>query len=100
MKSEYLQSGPIKRTIFLRPLRELGLKRDILWNLLKLPYGHQITCSKSVVHQRNQNRNIILIAAKVTDDIVLAAQLDELHNFTTTISAKHEVRKSIIDDTI
>lgn len=38
IKDAYLQSGPIKRTIFVRPPRELRLPRNILWKLRKLPY--------------------------------------------------------------
>lgn len=39
IKGAYLQSGPIKRTIYVRPPRELGVKRGIFWKLTKLPYG-------------------------------------------------------------
>lgn len=50
--------------------------------------------------KRNEKGNIILIAAKVTDDILLAGPIEELNKFTTAISTKYHVRKSIIDDTI
>lgn len=33
IKGAYLQSGPIKRQIYVRPPRELGLPRHILWKL-------------------------------------------------------------------
>lgn len=43
MKSEYLQSGLIKRTIYVRPAMEwAGMKqyeRCKLWKATKLPYG-------------------------------------------------------------
>lgn len=37
IKDAYLQSGPIKRCIYVSPPRELGLPWYLLWRLLKLP---------------------------------------------------------------
>lgn len=39
IKDAYLHRVPIKRTIFVRPPRELGVKRGTLWRLTKLPYA-------------------------------------------------------------
>lgn len=39
IKSAYLQSGPIKRTIYVRPPRGLKYTRIFLWKLSKLPCG-------------------------------------------------------------
>lgn len=38
VKEAYLQSGSIKRLIYVRPPKELA-KRGILWRLNKMPYG-------------------------------------------------------------
>ena len=39
VKGAYMQSGPIKRDIYVRPPKELNPKPGELWHLLKLPYG-------------------------------------------------------------
>lgn len=39
IKGVYLQSGPIKRRIYVRLPPELGSPRNILWKIQKLPYG-------------------------------------------------------------
>lgn len=39
IKGAFLQSGPIRRYIFVRPPREWPRLRGRLWKLLKLPYG-------------------------------------------------------------
>lgn len=37
MNDDHIQSEPIKRLIYVRPLKELG-KRVILWSLKRIPY--------------------------------------------------------------
>lgn len=39
IKSAYLQSGPIKRELYVKPPREVDASRGVLWKLKKLPYG-------------------------------------------------------------
>lgn len=38
IQGAYLQSGPFKSTIYLRPPKELGMEGIILWKLTKLRY--------------------------------------------------------------
>lgn len=39
IKGAFLQIGPIRRNIYVRPPREWNSLRGLLWRLLKLPYG-------------------------------------------------------------
>lgn len=38
IKEEYLQSGPIQGTLYVRPPQEIGKKRGIMCKLKKIPY--------------------------------------------------------------
>lgn len=62
-------------------------------------YGFERILGVSQLYiKRDRNRNIILIAAKVTDDILFAGKISALHHFTAVISKRYSVRKSIIDE--
>lgn len=50
--------------------------------------------------KRDKNGMIIMIAAKVTDEILLACNISDLNDFAEDISKRYKVRKIIIDDTI
>lgn len=39
IRGAYIQSGPIQRTIYVRPPRKWEAQEEILWRLTKLPYG-------------------------------------------------------------
>lgn len=103
IKGAYMQSGPIRREVYLRPPRDFYHKRGVVWKLLKLPYGMAdagrqwllraedwmmtTACMKrvEVVNQlfsKEKDGDIILIAAKVIDDFLIAEKL----NTSTTLS--------------
>lgn len=50
--------------------------------------------------KRNDDKRIVLIAVKVTDDILFAGKIPDLKHFAEEISARYKVRKIIIDDII
>lgn len=90
IKGAFLQSGPIKRDINVRPPREWPSPSGVLWKLLKLAYGiadagrqwqvvvenwmlttaglQRLFGLSQLFAKRDSNRNIILLVAKVTDD--------------------------------
>lgn len=122
IKGAYLQSGPIKRTIYVRPPSELDLPRHILWKLRKLPYGiteagrqwakeieswliekagfRRVKGLSQFYVKRDDKDRIVMIAAKVTDDILIAGSIPALTNFATHICKRYKVRKVLIDDDI
>lgn len=122
IKGAYLQSGPIKRRIYVIPPIELGLPRYILWLLRKLPYaiseaGRQWAkeIESWLVHtagftrllgmsqmyiKRDADNRIVLVAVIVTNDILLAGNIELLNQFAEEISTRYKVRKIIIDDMI
>ncbi len=120
ISAAYLQSGPIKREIFVRPPKEHNGRRGVIWKLLKLPYGiaeagrqWQTTCeawllSKSVgftrvegVTQlfvlRHQNGNVRMLCAKVTDDFLFSGCMADLMWFDDTIRKRFKVGKTILN---
>lgn len=98
IKGAYLQSGPIRREIFVRPPHECAKKRGIIWKLVKHPYG--ITeegrqCAKvfegwlldvagfervfgvsQIFVKRTKNGDISMIIAKVTDDLLMSGRIE------------------------
>lgn len=50
--------------------------------------------------KRNRDGKDVLIAAKVTEDILLAVRIPELNDFTKAICKRYKVKKIIIGDTI
>lgn len=92
IKGAYLQSGPIRRQIYILPPPEVA-KRGYLCKLLKLPYviteaggqwakvieswmievaGMQRVPGVSQLYVLRRNCSIALIIAKVTDDLLMA----------------------------
>lgn len=89
IKGAFMQSGPIKRDVYVRPPRDCYRKRGIVWKLLKLPYGlvdagrqwlikieswmieeyglERVFGVSQLFIKRRESR-IVLIIAKVTDD--------------------------------
>eukprot|EP00177_Eucheuma_denticulatum_P007832 GFKZ01014258.1.p1 GENE.GFKZ01014258.1~~GFKZ01014258.1.p1 ORF type:complete len:1202 (-),score=97.36 GFKZ01014258.1:1881-5486(-) len=121
IKGAYLQSGPIKRTIYVRPPMEwaetYGQGRNILWRLVKLPYGiveagrqwmlvieeWMLTDGKMQrVHglsqlfiRRDKTGGIILLVAKLSDDFLMAGSQSALHEFSDSIHRRFEVGKLV-----
>lgn len=122
IKGAYLQSGPVKRCIYVRPPQDLGIPRYILWKLWKHPYGItetgrqwakeiesclvqtagfiRVIGMRQIYAKRDEQNKIALIAVKVTDDILFAGNIERLNQFAEEMSARYKVRKVIIDETI
>lgn len=108
IKGAYLQSGPVKRDIFVRPPSEWisihEYRRGTLWLLIKLPYGivevgrqWRTTIETWVLDvmgfqrgyewsqlfiERNNLQQIELIAPEVTDEFLCSGKLGVIHEFT------------------
>lgn len=120
IKGAYLQSGPIKRTIYVRPPREWRGARGMLWMLLKLPYGIveagrqwqkvveewmlttgrllRIRGISQLFLKRNASGKIILLVAKVTDDFLIAGSLEQMKQFTDELQQRFVVGKVVINE--
>lgn len=120
IKGAYLQSGPIKRTIYVRPPREWRGTRGMLWKLLKLPYGiveagrqwqkviedWMLTTGKllrirgisQLYLQRDDTGKIILLVAKVTDDFLIAGSVQHMKEFTDELKKRFVVGKVVINE--
>lgn len=115
-KGAYLQSRSIDRDMYIRPPKELDLSRKILWKLQRMLYGKteaKRQCAEVIegwmVHEarferirgvdqlyvsRDHTGKLILLAAKVTDDIFIAGSITEMNRFSEQISLKYKVRKN------
>lgn len=119
IKGAYLQSGPIKRDIYIRPPRECFTKRGTLWKLTKLPYGiveagrqwatvfEEWLISSAKLQRVNGFSQLYikqnaagLSVAKVTDDLLLARTESEIHSFSEQVSTRFSTRKTIIGEPI
>ena len=122
IKGAYLQSGPIKRAIYVRPPREWyrrhGSNRRILWKLTKLPYGiveagrqwqktvenwmlsdgglKRVFGLSQMFIRRNKQDEIVLMVAKVTDDFLVAGKLDYIQEFMDRLKERFTVGKVVI----
>lgn len=125
IKGAYLQSGPIKRTIFVRPPKEhlynQNHHRGTLWKLTKLPYGIVeagrqwqktvedwmltdvgLTRLFGIIQlfiRRNRHDKIVLIIAKVTDDILIGGHSGYIREFITRLQARFIVGKVVVGNT-
>lgn len=122
IKGAFLQSGPIKRDIYVRPPREWNTIRGILWKLLKLPYGiadagrqwqkvieewmltqaglERVFGIPQLFVKRDQNDHISLIVAKVTDDFLLGGTIRQMQMFIDDLQKRFIVGKVAIDGKI
>lgn len=124
IKGAYLQSGPIQRTIYVRPPREWyrrhATDRKVLWKLTKLPYGiveagrqWQKTVEDWMLSdgglqrafglsqlfiRRNKRDEITLMVAKVTDDFLVAGKLEYIHEFMDRLQQRFTVGKVVVDE--
>lgn len=122
IKGAFLQSGPINRILYVRPPRELGLGSNVLWKLKKLPYGiaeagrqwaktiedwmireaglERINGVSQLFLKRNNNGDISLLIAKITDDLLMAGRPSEMESFVEMLSKTFKTSKVIIGDEI
>lgn len=122
IKGTYLQNVPIERCIYVTTQIELGLPRYILWRLRKRPCGitearHQwakeieswlvysacftrLLGMSQVYIKRDENNRVMLMAVKVTEDILLAGNIDRLKRLAEEIYARYKVRKIIFNNAI
>lgn len=122
IKGAYLQSGPIKRDIYVRPPRDWPTLRGILWKLLKLPYGiadagrqwqvvvenwmlteaclERVFGLPQLFTKRTPDGRICLLVAKVTDDFLLGGSVQEMQNFVELLGKRFIVGKALIDQKI
>lgn len=118
----YMQSGPIKRDLYVRPPREWGCRRGFIWKLLKLPYGiseagrqwakvfeewlitemnmYTVEGVSQLFIKRRQDGSIMLMVAKVTDDLLIAADTETMREFIKKVNERFKVSKSVVDEQI
>lgn len=121
IKGAYLQSGPITRTIYVRPPRELGI-RGVLWNLLKLPYGISEagrqwakTFEKWILEEagfmliagisqlfirRDKDERITLLLEKITDDLLMAGSVQRMEQLSEALARRFRTRKVVLDSEV
>lgn len=119
IKGAYLQSGPIQRTIYVRPPRELGSKKGTLWKLTKLPYGiteagrqwamvfeewlmveagvKRVRGIDQLYVRHGDDGALSLVIAKVTDDLLMIGERPELESFVAALGKRFPISKTIID---
>lgn len=116
----YMQSGPIRRQIYVRSPRAWEhTARGMIWELLKLPYGImeagrqwatvmeawqtqdmgmnilQGVSQRFIKH--GKHGEIVFILAKITDNLLFAGSNDAMAQFVTVIKNRFEVCKTILD---
>lgn len=114
IKGAYLQSGPIKREVYVRPPKDYtnmtNTRREVLWKLLKLPYDiveagrqwklaleewmltngglNRVHGVSQLFVKRNEKGKIVLLVAKLSDDFLMAGISNDLMTFTTTMGKR------------
>lgn len=118
----YMQSGPIKRQLYVRPPREWVTQRGMIWKLLKLPYGvteagrqwamvmeewltkeagmDRVNGISQLFIKRRSDDTIKLILAKVTDDLLFTGDIDTMEEFVKEVSNRFKVSKAILNSPI
>ncbi len=122
IQGAYMQSGPITRELFVLPPRELKSRRGVLWKLLKLPYGiseagrqwaktieywilnhmnfKRVIGLGQLYIKRNQEQDITLVLAKLTDDLLISGKKDNIIEFSNAIRKRFTTRKVVLDGEI
>lgn len=111
VKSAFLQTGPAQRDVYVKPPRESGMKSTHFWLLLTAAYGLVNANAKWQVQSDtvffdlglNQCQQIpqifylhsgdelVLVVAKVVDDIKVAGKHDRAPKFITEFNKKFEL---------
>lgn len=116
IQSAYLQSPNLTRTIFMRPPKGWTSSTGVLWRLLKPAYGlvesgrlwaleieswmadnglHQTRGLPQLFIRRNAANRVILIIAKVVDDLLIAGADADINSFHAEIDAKFKVGRVV-----
>lgn len=125
IKGAYLQSGPIKREVFVRPPKEWHEARQynrgkvwrILWKLTKLPYGiveagrqwmltvehwmlevaglQRIFGINQLFMKRDEHGKIRLLVAKLSDDFLVAGKTEDIDEFMRQLQLRFIVGKIV-----
>lgn len=121
VSNAYMTSGPIKRSIYVRPPGEWDKgTRWSVWELRKMPYGITdagrqwatvieswltgtvgMETMKGVSQffmKRRSDHSLAGIVTKVTDHLLFAGSIDDMNNFVTEIKKRFQIGKLIIDD--
>jgi hypothetical protein len=121
VKAAYLQSGPISRELYVFPPAEYRGPRDLVWQLLKLPYGiteagrqwqlavESWLLSKEMQFEtapglpqlfvkRDEHGEVRLLLGKLVDDFLLAGEKEHLHEFIELAKARFDIGKSKVAD--
>lgn len=120
VKGVYLQSGSIRRNIFVRPPKEWHGNRSLLLKLTKIPYGiveagrqwqknfeewllrdvkvERIFGISQLYRLLNSDGHNILLVAKVTDDLLMAGTLSNMKYFTEQLKRRFHISKVILDE--
>lgn len=115
IKGAYMQSGPIKRTLFVRPPKKL-CQKGMVWKLLRLPYGiveagRQWLCAveqwmleeygldkvpavDQLFYKRGEDMRITLIVAKVVDDFIIGGFASEITSFLESLNKRFKIGRS------
>lgn len=120
IKGAYMQSGPIRRDVYVRPPKDCHRKRGTVWKLLKLPYGMTDAGRQwllrvddwllrtlgmsgvggvNQVFVRKKGDKIVLLIAKVIDDFLIAGKTEDIREFMRELSKEFEVGKVTIGGT-
>lgn len=101
VKAAFLQTGKVQRAVYVRPPRESSMKATNLWLRLSAAYGLVYSGAKwqnqsdqtfydlgldqfkhvQKLFYKNGNGHLVIIAAKVVDDILVAGNEDEVKSF-------------------
>lgn len=122
IKRAYIQTGPIKRTVNVRPPHELGVEKVTIWRLTKMLYGiteerrqwelvfeHCITTAAGlkgvsaagqIFVKRDSEGSIAMMMEKVSHDLLMIVTEEQLKTFVDTFGKHLPISKAIIDDTI
>lgn len=122
IKGAYMQSGPIERSIYLIPPKQLFRGRVILWDLQKRPYGiveagtqwlkvsdewiQNRTKMESapglaqILTKRYTDGKVVLLVSNNVDDFLISGTRVELEDFFTALQYRFDVGKTEKGDTL
>lgn len=110
VKGAYMQSGPIKRKLYVRPPKSVA-GRDMLWKLLRLPYGiveaagrqwlcvieqwlteeyglTRIQAVNQLLYKQGRDGGIDLYVAKIVDDSIVPGASLAIDPFFTALDSR------------